>query len=406
MANISTTNENAIYKYESSFTTMFKGDTDPLVLNSLRIKSVIVDYSYDTKIMPLIYTTLSLTQEMLDKLRANVDTGTVLFTVQKYIENSDMPDLKIDYINAECKYFISSDAGKSQEQPIDEDRSNDRGYNITIGFIALDTINRNKTDINGVIRSGSMSATLYYILKGQKLLMEPLKYNTKLSELFIPPSKSAFTAIEYLNNIATFYDTPYRFFIDFDMTYLMSSSYKGLKKKGEDIQIVKILLKKTYNEANMEGMYEDKENKMYVISVSATNASLMKNDSSELTYSKIRAVTSTGVTTNMTLNDANNSTSLIKPNTSSIRVSNNNVNILQNMKIAAANNAVVLGINKNKIDSSIFTINKVYSVVADEVYGTEYSGYYLLSSKREIYVREGQGLAMSVLLAFKKISNA
>lgn len=403
MPNISTTNKNAIYKYTGKFTTLYKNDDDPIVIDRLRIKSILIDYSYDRNNMPLIYANIAVTYEQLKKLKANMKTGTILVNIQKYIENSDMPGLKIDYINAECVYFLSSDIGKDKEQAINPDRTEDYGYIVTIGFIALDHINKNKTAINGVINSGSMSAALYYALKGHNLLLEPLENNDKLKQVFIPPMKSVSKVISYLDDLSTFYNTPYRFFMDFDCTYLISSSGKAVKKKSESTTTVRIKLVKEYTEGNMEGMLEDKENKMYVLNVSATYANLMKNSVTEKTYSSIKGINTSGNTSTVPIEEDGVDSGLYKPNSSNVRISNENTGLIENMKTAAMNNSVVLGIVKNKADGAVFTINKYYYVEADEVYGPEVSGVYILSSKKEVYMQEGEGLAMSVMLTFKRL---
>lgn len=405
MPNISTSNRNTIYKYTGSITTLFKEDTEPLIINSLRLKSIVIDYSYDKNNFPLIYATVALTHEMMNKLKDNLGTGTVLLHIQKYVENSNMPGLLIDAINAECTYFMSNDMGKEREQAIDPDRTEDYGYIVTIGFIAVDHINRNKTAINGVINTGTMSAALYYVLQGHNLLMEPLTYNSQLKSIFLPPMKSVASTVKHLNSISVFYDTPYRFFMDFDTTYLISSSGKGLPKKGDLINTVRVLLVKEYNESNMEGMLEDTENAMYILQVSATFATLMKSELTDKSYSSISGVSTQGTKESAELTEANNST-VIKANTSNIRIPNGNVNLIKNMQAATLNNNIVMGITKNKIDSSVFTINRIYNIITDDVYGTEYSGDYLLASKKEVYAQEGEGLALAVLLTFKKLATS
>lgn len=402
MPNISTNNKNSIYKYTGTITTLFKNDKDPLTIAGIRIKSMVIDYDYDRHNIPLIYATIALTYDMMNKLKDNMNTGTVVVNIQKYVENSDMPGLKIDVIKKECVYFMSSDAAKNKEQALNPDRTEDYGYVTTIGFIALDHINKNKTAVNGVIKNGTMSSGLYYVLKGHNLLMEPLKNNATLKQVFIPPSKSVAKIIKYFNSISTFYDTPYRFFMDFNTTYLMSSSGKGLKKKGETIGTVRIKLVAKYNEDNMEGMYEDKVNFMYMLNVSATYATLAQNSVTDKTYSSIAGISTSGATSKEQLNIAKDS--IIKPNTSNIRISNNNTKLITNMKVAAQNNSTIISINKNKIDGSVFTINKVYYINTDDVYGKEFSGNYLLSAKKEVYMQEGEGLAMSIMLYFKKVS--
>lgn len=402
MPNISTTNQNALYKYAASITTIFNGNNgNPIIIDSLRLKSLIADYSFDSHNMPLIYATVALTYEQVNSFKDNMDTGTVVLNIQKYIENSDMPGLKIDYVNTECVYFMNTDAGKDKEQAVvdESERMPDYGYILTIGLIAKDHINKNKTTINGVINNGTLSSAVYYVLKNHNLLMEPFNYNTELKQVFIPPMKSVNKTLNYLNELSTFYQSPYRFFMDFDCTYLMSSSGFAIKKKGEHITSVYIKLYKEFDENNMEGMQEDKENKMYIINVSASNSTLMENKVTRNTYSSIKGVNTTGTSSSVELAD----NSVVEGNTSSIRLSNENTQLIENMRLTALFNSTVISITKNKVDGSIFTINKRYHITADDVYGAEYSGVYILSNKKEVYAQEGEALTMSILLTFKKV---
>lgn len=405
MANISTTNHNALYKYVAKITTTFNGtDGKPIVLDSLRIKSIIADYSYDTHSMPLIYATVVLSYEQVNIFKNNIDKNTVVLNIQKYIENSDMPGLKIDYINQECIFYMNTDAGKNKEQALipEEERMPDYGYILTLGLIAKDHVNKNKTTINGIVNNGTLSSTVFYILKDHKLLMEPFSYNTQLKQVFIPPMKSVNSTLGYLNRISTFYETPYRFFMDYDCTYLMSSSGFALKKKGEDITSISIKLFKEFDEANMDGMEEDKENKMYILNVSASNSNLIENKVTKSTYSDIRGINTTGDTVSVELAKS----PIINSNTSNVRLSNENKQLIENMRTTALFNSAVISITKNRVDSSIFTINKRYHINADDVYGTEYSGVYILSNKKEVYAQEGENLTMGLLLVFKKVPDS
>lgn len=404
MPNISTNNKASIYKYKCSIQALFDVHGFSAVIEPIRIKTILIDYSYDKFAFPLIYVTVALTNDMRNEFINNKDSGTVLFTLQKYVENSDMPGLLVDVIKEECVYFINYDKIKKTEEEIDEEsrrRLTLEGNIYTIGLIALKHINQNKTSVNGIINNGTMSSSIYYVLQDQNLLLEPLTYNPKLDSIIIPPVSSRSKAISYLNNLSAFYDTKYRFFMDFDTTYLISSSGKGVPKKGESINTVKIRIAREYSEENTEGMTEDKINKMYIVNNSATYTNLTTNDFTQKSVSSLTGVATNG--SNEKVDVVNQSNSLIKNNANAIRLPNGNTNLLKSIQSNTLNNEVILSINKNKVDGSVFTLNKFYTVDATDAYGAKYNGTYLLASKKEIYAREGEGLASSVMLVFKKI---
>ena len=50
-------------------------------------------------------------------------------------------------------------------------------------------------------------------------------------------------------------------------------------------------------------------------------------------------------------------------------------------------------------------MNKEYIVKADEVYNTEaYNGTYILSRKRELYIREDKNFSMNTMLLLEKVA--
>lgn len=401
MSNISTSNPNAIYKYYCNIQTAFDGDDDPLTIANMRFRSIVIDYNFISYNFPLIYTTLSLTYDMVQKLKENQSEGTVVFHLQKYIENSDMPGLKIDVVNEQCVFFMSEDSAKNMEIPMDPDRSDDYGYMVTIGLIALSHVNSNKSAVNGVINSGTMSGTLYYVLNAysMSLLMEPLTYNNSMSSIIIPPAKSVSKVVKHLNTISAFYSTPYRFFIDFDMAYLLSSSGQGVAKKGETINTVKIYVNNEYTEANMEGMTEDTVNGMYIVSTSAQYAVLTTDEAGDKMYNTISGVSTTGSSENLSVSTLTNNP--VTSSSSTIRVPNNNTALLANLQSSMLSSDT-LTITKNKADGSVFTLNKYYTIDCGDVYGDQYNGPYLLISKTETYMQEGEGLAMGMVLVFKQ----
>lgn len=405
MANISTSNTNSIYKYTAQIVTTFENDDNPVTIEFIRFKSIIIDYNYDGFNFPLIYCNVNLPIEVQQKLAENQKSGTVVFTLQKYMENSDMPGLKMDVVNKQCIYFIPKDDEKITEsiKITNPDKTDDLGDDVTIGLIVLDHINFIKSTGNFSIKKGSMSSILYYLLSGQDLCIEPLQYNTVVENFVLPPINSLSKIIRYLNNYSAFYDSRYRFFIDFDCTYLLSSSGKGVKKKGEECNLVKFIIKNAYDEANMEGMSFEIVDGMYNIQCSGTYSTISDSSDTSKSFSAIGGITSQG---NITVQQTGtrSSDSPIKAKTTNIRLPNNNATLLTQLTTEAANNQILLSIAKNKIDGTIITPNREIHVDTSEVFGEKYSGIYILGRKREMYMREGEGFAMATIMSLKRLA--
>ena len=60
-------------------------------------------------------------------------------------------------------------------------------------------------------------------------------------------------------------------------------------------------------------------------------------------------------------------------------------------------------ISTTKVDASVFTIDKIYTINTDETYGDKYTGQYILINKKETYYPEGESFALNISLTFKKI---
>ena len=155
----------------------------------------------------------------------------------------------------------------------------------------------------------------------------------------------------------------------------------------------------------MEGMYTDPDTGIYVLDCSGSYTVLNTTTDSSKSFSTIGGVTADGtmVTVDTGLNESD---SPIVKKTNLVRVPNNNTSLISNMAISTANNAVTMSIAKNKIDSSILTPNRHYTVDVGSVYEEKYTGDYLLARRRDLYLHEGEGLALGAVLYMKKVSSS
>lgn len=403
MANISTTNTNSIYKYNTTITLAFD-EENPIELDNLHVKGIVIDYNYDEQNFPLIYITISIEKDLVNQLIEHQMSGTIIFNLRKFIENGDMPGLEVDYINDKFIYFMPNEASDSDEE---DDVTNPESVPditeiYTLGLISLDHINKSKKQVNTIIKKGTKSSIIYYFLSEHQLLIEPLQYNSVIENLVLPPMSSVSKELRYLNNIEVFYDTPYRFFMDYDVTYLLSSSGTLVKRKGVDITDVIITIKREYNEANLEGMVTDQEIMAYTLTVSPSFANVVDSSISSKGYDKLTASTSEGTKLDATIVEIE-SDSEIKSKTSNLRMPNNNNSMMNNIEYSNKLNLVSMTISTTKVDASVFTIDKIYTINTDETYGDKYTGQYILISKKETYYPEGESFALNISLTFKKI---
>ena len=392
-----------IYRYK--VTAKFVLDGEVYDFETYNIKSVVIDNDYDTNNMPLVYLTASINRKVIDLMVQNQDTGKIILDIKRCIVNSDMPSLYEDYIVNDFIYFISNDINKNDEQDFEgQNEGREDLFKITtLGLMCIDHINKNKRVVNGII-TGKLSSIMYYLVSHMKVVVEPPTTNTMMKEMILPPIYSVSKSLEYVNNLHTFYDTGYRYYVDFDCAYLISRSGKAVPKKGESITGVMITLKASYDErSKLQGMLPDETNSMYQLEIDSIDCEISDTYLSDKSYTKIKATNTSGESNKAELSD-NIIGDIVTKKDRHIRIMNDNDTLLDNLKAKLDTSAVQLVVQKTDIDPSVLTINKEYAVKADEVYKTDdYNGRYLVTRKRELMIREDEDFRLATMLLMKKI---
>lgn len=391
-----------IYKYQGELKFIFE-DSEIYELFNENIVSIVIDSDYDVNNMPIIFITLSIPEKYKSKIVKEQDSAIIILDIRKTRNESDMDGFYTDYISDRFMYLISEDVDKNDSLP-DDDVDNEY-ETITIGLLSIDHMNKNKRDINCVV-NGKLSSVMYYVTSHLPIVIEPPTNNIELKNRFIPPMNSISKVLSYLNSVNVFYKTKYRFFIDFDCSYLISSSGKAVPKQDELASTVMINLKNGVEEGVKEGgMWIDYSGGMYIVDIDGADCELINNHTSAKSYSKI-----TGTNTNGLMNKSNleyiNSMGSINYKTRNIRLSNNNDGLLDNVASDLTTGSVQLMIQKPDTDASVFSINKEYIVNGSDVYETnKYNGRYILVRKRELYIKNGNSMRMNVMLLLQRVSD-
>lgn len=398
---------NSIYRYQANG--YYVLGQEKYVIDYTNIRSIVIDHDFENNNMPLVFIILNLSTKVIDLIVKNKETGVFILTIQKCIENSDMPDLWKDYISDSFLYFLASDINKTDARDYENanEGREDVYKEITVGLLSQSLVNNNKKSVNGIIKCNSMmSAVMYAVGTNRRIVIEPFENNNPINRIFLPPKTSVAKSIEYLNSLKTFYNSKYRYYMDFDVSYLLSSRGIATPKKGEGISTVNIILRNDYDKASkLQGMMTDDNNKCYKVEVAASNVEIADYREDSKFYSKIRYTTTDGSSdeykTNEKLPGSN-----FAGKTCQVRVPNDNINLILNNEKTSE---FYVAINKTDLDSSVFTPNKEYNIDTEEVYiGCYYSGTFLLQRKRELYFKStgstaDNKLTLSTLLFFEKI---
>ena len=146
-------------------------------------------------------------------------------------------------------------------------------------------------------------------------------------------------------------------------------------------------------------MITNKSNQSYEIIVNSLDTSVYDNSISNKSRNAVKGITSTGSYTEQLKNNALYSTEKIN----NVRLNNDNEHMMENIIHDYNSSNVFINICKNNLDTNIFTLNKRISINNIDRYA-ENNGNYLLSRKREIYIREDDTFNMQMVLNLRKIN--
>ena len=385
-----------LYLYKANIRYVLNNET--IEIDPLNIKSILIDYDYSALNMPMIFVTLNISQELLDVMIENQNAGTILFDMNRSIGNSDVPDLFTRYISDEFLYFVT----EGDNDKLDETQTHQ--VTTTIGLLSLNCINNNKKSVSGVVSCNQITM-LYYLLSHMPVVIEQPRSNKVIENMILPPVNSIAKMLQYLNSVNTFYTTPYSFFIDFDCTYLLSSSGKAVLKNTDKINTILFVLKNEYDDDGKTiGMKIDSSKSIYEIFIDEDDYEISDDHISEKSFSKVLAANASGEVFKKDIYTSEESV-LVNTKYKSIRLMNDNNTLLDNFTSSIKSSSIQFLIEREYIDSSVITPNKEYIIRGDEVYNSEvYDGRYLLTRKRDVFVRDSDTFISSTMMMLSKVS--
>lgn len=367
------------------------------------IKSMVIDHNYEDNCMPIIYTTMKLDKALVDDMIINVNTNLMIVAVYKF---NDITDTKepIEVFRDKFTYFIPDDVNKNlhmdYNDATEEEHLGNTYTEVIMGLMSINMINLNKRNIELNVSNNSIFDCVKYCTSNMKnLIIEPFGFDNTYDRIIMPAQNSVNNALKFLNNYRVFYRTPYRYYQDFNYTYIISSSGKAISKDNELYSSILVDFRDIGDTESLEmGTTINKNAKTYEVPVNYVFSNVFDNSVVNKSISKIKSVSNNGVNTKSLTNIADYSNEKI----TTVRMNNDNDNMLYNLEYQKNNNNVFIYFNKNDLDTDLFTINKRITVHNINRY-QHYDGDYLLSRKRECYIREDKTFIMVSMINLKRI---
>lgn len=375
-------------------------------IDSLQLQYILIDKNFEQTNMPVISVFGSIEKNILDDMIRNIDNNIVTLGIYKYDATNQNDNITEKYFHDRFIYIIKDDLSKTDKidnpNGIDDKTGNKNYKEVTFWLIQQDAVNNNRQTINGVYHNASMNSL---ILQSSnylgKVLLEPIKYDTKFNQVIIPPIDSISNYIKFLNdNIGVFYDTPYRFFIDFDSTYIVSSSGNPIRARNQYIYTIVIDIKEIDQNVSEEpGAYVDISSGTYTVSIDVSKVEYTKNNVTNKLVNKVTVINSKGDVFQQELSD--NKSKITSTINQVMNISNNDQNVINPISYSIESSNITLSIVKNDLDASLFTLNKEY-IIRDPLH-KEYNGRYILTQSKQLFIKQTDNFIMSTILSFRKV---
>lgn len=383
------------YRYDIEFTYIYKNKEK--VFDITNIKSLMIDYDYDNKNMPVMLIKISIDKNIIDDMIEHCNDKEVILNVYKF-DNSSTTKLKEVYISGSFMYFMSKETNDNKVLDYSDftEDSEDIFKTITIGLVKKELLTNNKRIINEVFHNTSLVNILVKNMQHMKLLIEPLHNNEYIDSIIIPPTNSITNYIKYIDNIHSLYNTKYRLFYDFDMTYLLSSSGNIVKSNKDHIYTFIININNTVEEiSKSQGVR--KENDTFIIDMDAVDVTTYEEDNTEKSYTTI-----VGVDVNGNVIETPIKNQKLSDSVRIERYVDGNSKAIDNLKSEINNKSLYVTLIKTELDASAITINKQYIVKnLDKLNYND--GQFILASKKELYIPDNDNYILTSILTLRQI---
>ena len=374
-------------------------------IDSTQIQYILIDKDFENINMAVITIFGSIEKNILDDMIRHSNDNLVTLGIYKYDNTNQNDNITEKYFNDKFIYMLNEDLSRTDKldnpQGIDSKTGNRQYREVTIFLIQQNAINNNRQTINGVYHNASMNSLILQSTNYLgNMLLEPIKYDTRFDQVIIPPIDSISNYIRYLNdNLGVFYDSPYRFFIDFDTTYLVSSSGNAIRARNQYIYTIVIDIREIDSNISEEpGAYVDLKSGKYTIGIDASKVEYVKNNVTNKMVNKVTVINSKGDVFEQDIED--NKAKVTSTINQIMNISNNDQNVINNISYSVESANVTITIVKNDLDASLFTLNKEY-IINDPVHDS-YAGHYILLQVKQLFIKQNENFIMSTVLKFKK----
>lgn len=370
---------------------------------TLEVNSLIIDNNYEKMFTPISFMYVSIPENVYALMVNNKDKGRIVVSVNTYNVDNEMSKLyfrKIFYYNFPSLNTKESNPDAKEKNTSGADNTYKRTY---IGLIDIDALNRNKMIINNLFTNSNMASIVHSYLK-QDIIREPFDYNPDFNLFFVPPIGGIPEFLSYLNSKSSFYTTSFRYFDGYKCAYLLSNKGKGIDIKDGSFSTYNINIvnneKNPGSTSNVDGFFEDINQKVYIIQVVDELTKLEENTVQDNIFNQLYAISYDGSSRKIDMDIHHINENKTKPRF--MRVFDNNLNYANSQANNLELSSDTVVITQYSLDNSKLDPSKEFVLTFPE--NNKYrNGNYLLVRKTESYKTVGNEFACTTVMFFKKV---
>ena len=393
------------YKYTVEMTYLdIDAGTSTEITNEC-IKSIIIDHKYEENCMPILYVTAKLGKSMVDNMIIHANTNLFILAIYKYDDlTEDKPQTLC--FRKKFTYFLPNSVNATDAIDYTDDNYEETEgttySEAVMGLIAVEHIENNKKHCQITAKGNTNFDCVKYVTNHMSnILIEPFTYSETFDSLVMPPQDSVNKALHWLNDNRVFYNTPFRFYQDFNYSYIMSSSGRAVENRDEMYSSVLISIKEIdEGDANDVGVIADKTSQTYEIPVNYVNTQVYDNTIANKSRNIIRGITSSGVQSKTLKTSAD----YLGDKVQTIRLNNDNDNMMYNIEHKKNSEQILLYLSKTGLDIDCVTLNKRITVSFIPRYN-QYNGVYILYRQRLCFIREDTDFVLVSMINLRKLED-
>lgn len=377
-------------------------NNEEINIPALSIVYMILDYDYDSLSMPILYISMNVNHDIYNRIVGQVEKAKFMLNLRKS-DTSSSNSMYTDCIKDMFTYFVPTNPNymKDIDKVGTENETPDQAYKrVTIGLLKMELVNYNKKITNGIFKNTTMLSLVHKCTSHMPMIIEPFTYNETIESVIVPPMATVSSTIEFLNNFQSFYDKGYRYFMDFDRTYLLSNSGEFIDAGDGSYGEISFSIENSDTvAAQQSGMIKDDDSRSYIIYTDGLSTDIKINRVTEKVINNIVGVTTDGdvIEQALTINNTDSEKRTIYK-----RIPNSNKNFINNLKSDIEALSVSICIEQSCLDASVFTPNRSYSIKNFQDYSS-YNGKFILSQKKVFLYQNNASFGSMTYVWLRKV---